>query len=435
MLFTEKLNVKRARHGGPIVLHQDFPYWEPLTPVASRIATAMVFLDDATIDNGCLEVAPGTHKVGKWPQRTDADGFGSLEMDPAAFDLGRLQPLEVPAGDGGLLRRLPRAPFAPQPHRWRPPRPALLLPAGRPAAAAWSSTPCCSAGRRTLRAGRRNDRPDFGPPPSSTFDIAPTPDEIAAFEAERLPRRRAPDHRRGAGLAAARSSSSSSIPPTPANAAGQSTGRGRTGGGEPSRLGQAFFPEMQFPAILTSTFHRNAKRYAAALLGVDAGRLTCWGHMIRQAAGRPRGLLAPGPRLLAAGAGLLRAGRLAAAARRDRRDGRDAVHARLAPARPLRPSPRGRSGAQPAHRGRTRRRRAAVACPLKAGGATFHHAETLHYTAPNTSERPRLAFPMEFQLKPVRRAIPEVMPWVDEHRAAVGPQPLVHVGDGKVSRL
>lgn len=98
MLFTEKLNVKRARNGGPIVLHQDFPYWESLTPVASRIATAMAFLDDATIANGCLEVAPGTHKVGKWPQRRDADGFGSLEMDVAAFDLGRLQPLEVPAG-------------------------------------------------------------------------------------------------------------------------------------------------------------------------------------------------------------------------------------------------------------------------------------------------------------------------------------------------
>jgi hypothetical protein len=98
MLFTEKLNVKRARHGGPIVLHQDFPYWENMTPIAHRIATAMIFLDDATIENGCLEVAPGSHKAGKWPQRVDADGFGSLEMDPAAFDMRRLQPLEVPAG-------------------------------------------------------------------------------------------------------------------------------------------------------------------------------------------------------------------------------------------------------------------------------------------------------------------------------------------------
>jgi hypothetical protein len=42
---------------------------------------------------------------------------------------------------------------------------------------------------------------------------------------------------------------------------------------------------------------------------------------------------------------------------------------------------------------------------------------------------------MEFQLQPVRRAVPEVMPWVDEHRAAVGTAPLTWVADGRVSVL
>jgi len=97
VLFTEKLNVKRARFGGDIVLHQDFPYWENMTPIAHRIATAMLFIDDANLENGCLEVAPGTHTSGKFKQR-DTDGFGSLEMDMEAFDLGRLQPLQVKAG-------------------------------------------------------------------------------------------------------------------------------------------------------------------------------------------------------------------------------------------------------------------------------------------------------------------------------------------------
>jgi hypothetical protein len=98
VLFTEKLNVKRAKHGGAIVLHQDFPYWENMTPIAHRVATAMIFLDDATVENGCLEVAPGTHKVGKHRQKKNVDGFGSLEMDDEIFDLARLRPLEVPAG-------------------------------------------------------------------------------------------------------------------------------------------------------------------------------------------------------------------------------------------------------------------------------------------------------------------------------------------------
>jgi ectoine hydroxylase-related dioxygenase (phytanoyl-CoA dioxygenase family) len=34
----------------------------------------------------------------------------------------------------------------------------------------------------------------------------------------------------------------------------------------------------------------------------------------------------------------------------------------------------------------------AVACPLRAGGAVIHHCRTLHYSGPNTSDRPRRAF-------------------------------------------
>ena len=97
-LFTEKLNLKRANKGGPIVLHQDFPYWEDFTEAAPRVGTAMIFLDEATVENGCLEVAPGSHTAGKLKQRKAADGGGSLEMDQEAFDMSRLIPLEVSAG-------------------------------------------------------------------------------------------------------------------------------------------------------------------------------------------------------------------------------------------------------------------------------------------------------------------------------------------------
>ncbi len=96
-LFTEKLNLKRARGGGPIVLHQDFPYWSELSPVAGQVATAIVFLDDATRENGCLEVAPGSHRGGLRARRS-VEGFGSLEMDPERYDLTKLVALEAPAG-------------------------------------------------------------------------------------------------------------------------------------------------------------------------------------------------------------------------------------------------------------------------------------------------------------------------------------------------
>ena len=104
--YTEKLNLKRARRGGKYVLHQDYPYWRKDNPEAARMATAMIFLDDSTVANGCLQVAPGSHREGVAAPR-GAEGFAGLEMDPAKFDERRLVPLEVTAGSiaffGALL--------------------------------------------------------------------------------------------------------------------------------------------------------------------------------------------------------------------------------------------------------------------------------------------------------------------------------------------
>jgi hypothetical protein len=97
VLFTEKINFKRARDGGPIILHQDYPYWAAFTDIASRVATAMLFLDESNVGNGCLEVAPGTHREGV-QKRWDTTGLRNREMDTTEFDVNRLVPLEVPPG-------------------------------------------------------------------------------------------------------------------------------------------------------------------------------------------------------------------------------------------------------------------------------------------------------------------------------------------------
>jgi ectoine hydroxylase len=107
VLFTEKLNLKRPRHGGVNPLHQDFPYWNGVVPDATQVATAMVFLDDATLENGCLQVVPGSHRDGEWKRRTDGDEFGRNEIDAAAYPDPGLVPLELAAGSvvffGSLL--------------------------------------------------------------------------------------------------------------------------------------------------------------------------------------------------------------------------------------------------------------------------------------------------------------------------------------------
>jgi phytanoyl-CoA hydroxylase len=44
----------------------------------------------------------------------------------------------------------------------------------------------------------------------------------------------------------------------------------------------------------------------------------------------------------------------------------------------------------------------AVACPVPAGGATFHHCRTLHYSGPNTTDQTRRAMVFVFHALPVR---------------------------------
>lgn len=97
-LFTEKLNLKRPHHGGANPLHQDHPYWVNSADVAEEVATAMLFLDDSTQENGCLWVVPGSHLNGEWKKRTDGDRFAGNEIDAAAYADATPVPLEVPAG-------------------------------------------------------------------------------------------------------------------------------------------------------------------------------------------------------------------------------------------------------------------------------------------------------------------------------------------------
>ncbi len=53
----------------------------------------------------------------------------------------------------------------------------------------------------------------------------------------------------------------------------------------------------------------------------------------------------------------------------------------------------------------------AVACPIPAGGATIHHARTLHYTGPNQTDEPRRAYILGFGVPAKLRATPRDFYW------------------------
>lgn len=195
---------------------------------------------------------------------------------------------------------------------------------------------------------------------------------------------------------------------------------GTRAAGEPSRLSQAFFPEMRFPELLRTQHWRNARRYAAALLGVGEAELTSWGHMIQKPPGG-RGVLwhqdhaywEPELDYRALGVWLplhdvsVEMGAMQFVPGSHKRGLLPHVHADTPAENLLTVAVQPEPGE-------------AVACPLALGGATFHHFETLHYTAPNATDRPRLAYPVEFQTRPLRRAVPREMPWVAERRAVTG---------------
>jgi ectoine hydroxylase len=130
--YTCKLNLKRPREGSPFPWHQDYAYWYAFTPdTAHEIATAILFLDDATVDNGAIRVLPGSHRHGPAPR--DPSDPTKFLADPSRLDTSAERTVSAPAGSVLLFPAL-------MVHRSSPntstrQRRAMLLsfqPAGRP---------------------------------------------------------------------------------------------------------------------------------------------------------------------------------------------------------------------------------------------------------------------------------------------------------------
>jgi ectoine hydroxylase-related dioxygenase (phytanoyl-CoA dioxygenase family) len=275
-------------------------------------------------------------------------------------------------------------------------------------------------------------QPQFGPPPAQRFDVTPTREEVEFYKENGflVVQRLTTDEE----IEWLRKIFEHVFSPEQANAAGAPVDRsGTLKPGERNLLQQSFFPEMQYPDLLKTNHHRNARRYASALLGVEEERLSCWGHMIKKPpGGRPalwhqdHAYWQPELDYYALGVWLpmhdvsVEMGAMQFIPG-SHKHGLLPHHHADAPVHNVLEVDKEYLDASKA-----------VACPLKAGGATFHSSETLHHTAPNTTSQDRLAFPMEFQITPVRRPTPCKMPWVDQTRAARPPGPLNYVANGKL---
>jgi hypothetical protein len=82
--YHSKLAAKEPREGGAWEWHQDYGYWYHNGCLFPLMASAMIALDRATRDNGCLQILRGSHQLG----RID---HGLLEGGQVGADLTRVE--------------------------------------------------------------------------------------------------------------------------------------------------------------------------------------------------------------------------------------------------------------------------------------------------------------------------------------------------------
>jgi ectoine hydroxylase-related dioxygenase (phytanoyl-CoA dioxygenase family) len=97
-LHHTKLIAKQPGVGAPFPMHQDKPYFPHKK---DSMLAAYFHFDDGTVENGCLHVVPGSHRLGDLPVQPDG-----LYLDPGKYRLEDAVPLEAKAGDVVLFSYL-----------------------------------------------------------------------------------------------------------------------------------------------------------------------------------------------------------------------------------------------------------------------------------------------------------------------------------------
>jgi ectoine hydroxylase-related dioxygenase (phytanoyl-CoA dioxygenase family) len=115
-----KLNMKPAKVGSVVEWHQDMTYF-PHTN--DDLLAALVYLDEATEENGCLQVLPRHHT--HYFDHTGKDGkfAGMITEDLSNF--GKPKPLPAPAGSAILMHCI--TPHSSLPNRSPRPRRTLIF--------------------------------------------------------------------------------------------------------------------------------------------------------------------------------------------------------------------------------------------------------------------------------------------------------------------
>ena len=94
-MHTAKLNMKKAEFGAPVQWHQDFAFYPHTND--DVLAIGVVF-DDIGMENGPLQVFPGSHKGPILDHHSDGVFTGAVDLQTAGLDMKDAASLTGPAG-------------------------------------------------------------------------------------------------------------------------------------------------------------------------------------------------------------------------------------------------------------------------------------------------------------------------------------------------
>ncbi len=96
-LYYSMFMMKLPWHGFEAPWHQDMAFFPHNQ--ASQIA-CQVYVDDSTVENGCIRVVPGSHKEGLVNHYKDGEFTARVQVDTARYDQAEVI---VPVNAGGML--------------------------------------------------------------------------------------------------------------------------------------------------------------------------------------------------------------------------------------------------------------------------------------------------------------------------------------------
>jgi ectoine hydroxylase-related dioxygenase (phytanoyl-CoA dioxygenase family) len=121
LLYYSMMMMKPAKSGAPAPWHQDFSFF---VHDQARLVACQVYLDDSTIENGCIHVVPGSHKLGLLNHYKDGVFTEVVQGDTSAYDEAAVA-LPVRAGSMAFWHCMTL--HSSQPNRSENPRRAIVF--------------------------------------------------------------------------------------------------------------------------------------------------------------------------------------------------------------------------------------------------------------------------------------------------------------------